>query len=129
MVTLLRPEERPEVSIPEPEGPPDTAELSYLGGRTFGHVMDAEFEATEASLAAAGRPNVRLEVDRIDAAAIGDLLYSMEAACVLAAELTDVEAFDQPAVEWGKEAARDLLRGAETVKTRAVADKRTFEIR
>jgi glucose-6-phosphate isomerase len=124
MVTLLRPRERPAVSIPDPgaEAP------SYLGGRTLGAVMDAEFEATEASLAAAGRPNVRLEIDRIDAAAVGDLIYSMEAACILAAELEGVDAFDQPAVEWGKGATRDLLSGAETPKTRAVADKHTFEI-
>jgi len=124
MVTLLRPTDRPEATVPEP----GVGELSYLGGRTLGAIVDAEFEATEASLAAAGRPNVRIEIDRIDAAGIGDLLYAMEAACVLAAELEGVDAFDQPAVEWGKEAARDLLRGAETDKTRAVEGKRTLEI-
>jgi len=124
MVTLLRPVERSDVTIPDP----DAEGLSYLGGQSLGDVIDAEFEATEASLAAAGRPNVRIEVDRVDAAGIGDLLYSMEAACILAAELDGVDAFDQPAVEWGKDATRDLLRGERTATTRAVEGKRTLKI-
>jgi glucose-6-phosphate isomerase len=124
MLTLLRPEERPEVVIPDA----DIEETGYLGGRTLGDVIDAEFEATEASLAAVGRPNVRVEIDRVDAAGMGDLLYSMEAACILAAELDGVDAFDQPAVEWGKAAARDLLRGSETAHTRVVDEKRTLEV-
>jgi glucose-6-phosphate isomerase len=124
LVSLLRPAERPQVAVPEA----DIEEAGYLDGRTLGEVMDAEFEATEASLAAAGRPAVRIEIDRVDAAGVGDLLYSMEAACVLAGELRGVDAFDQPAVEWGKDAARELLGGADTPRTRAVADKRTLEI-
>ncbi len=124
MVTLLRPTARPDATVPEA----DIDEVSYLGGRTLGEIMDAEFEATEASLAAADRPSVRIEIDRVDAAGVGDLLYSMEAACVLSAELAGIDAFDQPAVEWGKDAARDRLGGKDTVKTRAMAKKRTLEI-
>jgi glucose-6-phosphate isomerase len=124
MVTLLRPAERLDVALPDA----NIDGASQFGGGSLDALLDAEFEATEASLAAAGRPNVRIEIDRIDAAGTGDLLYSMEAACVLVAELQGVDAFDQPAVEWGKEAARDLLEGAETAKTRAVSGKRTFEI-
>ncbi len=124
MVTLLRPAARPDVAVPDADG----GALDDPGGNTLGEILDAEFEATEASLAAAGRPNVRVEIDRVDAAGTGDLLYSIEAACVLVAELQGVDAFDQPAVEWGKEAARDLLGGAETAKTRAMSGKRTLEI-
>jgi glucose-6-phosphate isomerase len=124
MVTLLRPAERPDASVPDA----DIEEAGYLGGRTLGAIMDAEFEATEASLAAAGRPNVRVEVDRIDPEGVGDLLYSMEAACVLAGELAGVDTFDQPAVEWGKAATRDLLDGEDTDRSRSVAEKRTLEI-
>ena len=124
MVTLLRPAERSDTLVPDA----DIEEVSYLGGRTLGEIMAAEFEATEASLAAAGRPNVRIEINEVDAAGVGDLLYSMEAACVLAGELAGVDTFDQPAVEWGKDAARDLLGGEDTPKTQAVAEKRTLEI-
>ncbi|WP_372911051.1 glucose-6-phosphate isomerase, partial [Salinigranum sp.] len=83
MVTLLRPREYADVGIPET----DLEGLSYLGGASLGELLDAEFEATEASLVAADVPNVRLEIDHVDEYALGELLYSMEAACVLYGEL------------------------------------------
>ena len=121
LVTLVRPRERRDLEIPET----DVEGLSYLGDgeTTLGDLLDAEFEATEASLAAAGRPSVRVELDRVDARGVGDLLYGMEAACVLVGELAGVETFTQPAVEWGKRAARGLLGGGEFEEARAVAEK------
>jgi len=121
LVTLVRPGERADVDVPET----DVEGLSYLGDdeTTLGDLLDAEFEATEASLAAAGRPNVRIELDRVDAHGVGDLLYGMEAACVLVGELAGVETFTQPAVEWGKRAARGLLGGGEFEEAEAVAEK------
>ncbi len=118
-VTLVRPRDRDDLAVPET----DLEELSYLGGGSLGELLDAEFEATEASLAAAGRPNVRLEVDRLDAEGVGRLLYGMEAACVLYGELLGVETFTQPAVEWGKRAARGLLGGGDFEEAREVAEK------
>ena len=119
LVTLLRPRSREDVPIPRT----DIESLSYLGGETLGELLDAEFEATEASLAAAGQPNVRLEIDRLDGRSVGKLLYELEAACVLAGELSGVETFVQPAVEWGKRAARGLLGAGEFEEAEAVEDK------
>ena len=125
MVTLVRVSERAEREIPAT----DVDDLAYLGGAGLGELLDAEFEATEASLAAAGRPNVRIELDRLDAHGIGELLYAMEAACVLAGELYGIETFTQPAVEWGKNAARGLLGAAgEFEEADAVADKERLVI-
>jgi glucose-6-phosphate isomerase len=124
LVTFVRPRERESVPIPET----DARELSYLGGVSLGELLDAEFEATEASLAAAGRPNVRVEVERLDARGIGELLYGMEAATVLYGELSGVSTFTQPAVEWGKRAARGLLGGGDFEEAEAVADKRVRRI-
>jgi glucose-6-phosphate isomerase len=107
LVTLVRARERSECPIPET----DIADLAYLGGTDLGELLDAEFEATEASLAAAGCPNVRIELPALDAQSVGRLVFEMEAACILAGELYDVETFTQPAVEWGKRAARGLLGG------------------
>ncbi|MFC7153870.1 glucose-6-phosphate isomerase [Halomarina halobia] len=123
-VTLVRPRERPERAIPETgiEG------LSYLGGSDLGTLLDAEFEATEASLAAAGLPNVRIEIDALDAESLGRLLYDAEAACVLAGELMGVSTFTQPAVEWGKRAARGLLGGGDFEEAEAVAGKERLVI-
>jgi glucose-6-phosphate isomerase len=125
LVTLVRPRERPDRTIPAT----DVEGLSYLGGSSLGELLDAEFAATEASLAAAGQPNVRIEIDRLDAHGIGELLYAMEAACVLAGELYGIESFDQPAVEWGKRAARGLLGGGEFAEADAVADKTELVVR
>jgi glucose-6-phosphate isomerase len=119
LVTLVRPRERADIDIPET----DIEELSYLGGQTLGELLDAEFEATEASLAAAGQPNIRIEIDRLDAHGVGTLLYGMEAACILFGELSGVSTFTQPAVEWGKRAARGLLGGGDFEEAEAVEDK------
>ncbi|WP_331234899.1 glucose-6-phosphate isomerase [Natronorarus salvus] len=119
MVTLVRPSEREPCPIPETE----LEGIGYLGGTDLGTVLEAEFEATEASLATAGRPNVRVEVDRIDERGLGELLYGMEAACVLAGELFGVETFTQPAVEWGKRAARGLLGDEGSTEAARVGEK------
>ncbi|GAA0518017.1 glucose-6-phosphate isomerase [Halorubrum aquaticum] len=124
LVTLVRPRERADSRIPET----DLEGLSYLGGSSLGDLLDAEFAATEASLAAADVPNVRVEIDRVDERALGELLYGMEAACVLYGELASVSTFTQPAVEWGKKAARGLLGGGDFPEAEAVADKREFRI-
>ena len=124
LVTLFRPRSREDRPIP----PGDDDAASHLDGESLGSLLAAEFEATEAALAVSGVPNVRLEIDRLDAASLGRLLYDMEAACVLAGELHGVETFTQPAVEWGKRAARGLLGGGEFEEAEAVADKRTLRI-
>jgi glucose-6-phosphate isomerase len=111
LVTMVRPESRPDCAIPET----DMAGLDYLAGGDLGDLLDAEFEATEASLAESGVPSVRVEIPAVDAHSVGRLLYDFEAACVLAGELYGVETFTQPAVEWGKDAARGLLRGDEAL--------------
>ncbi|WP_323675341.1 glucose-6-phosphate isomerase [Halorubellus sp. PRR65] len=119
LVTLVRPTERDDHAIPES----DAEELAYLEGTGLGELMDAEFDATEASLAAAGRPSVRVALDRVDERELGALLYAMEAACVLAGELYGVDTFVQPAVEWGKNAARGLLGEGDYDEADAVAAK------
>jgi len=124
LVTLVRPTERADVAIPET----DLDGLAYLGGSSLGGLLDAEFEATEASLAAADVPNVRVEIDRVDERALGELLYGMEAACVLYGELASVSTFTQPAVEWGKKAARGLLGGGDFPEADAVTEKRELRV-
>ncbi|MDS0294049.1 glucose-6-phosphate isomerase [Halogeometricum luteum] len=124
LVTLVRPTERADRGIPET----DLEGLSYLGGSSLGELLDAEFEATEASLAAAGVPNVRVEIDAVDERGLGELLYGMEAACVLYGELAGVSTFTQPAVEWGKRAARGLLGGGDFEEADAVSEKTSLVV-
>ncbi|SDY36304.1 hypothetical protein [Halobellus clavatus] len=120
LVTLVRPRDRPDFGIPATE----LDGLSYLGGSSLGELLDAEFEATEASLVESGVPAIRVEIDAVDERSLGSLLYEMEAACVLYGELASVSTFTQPAVEWGKRAARGLLGGGDFEEADAV-DERT----
>jgi glucose-6-phosphate isomerase len=125
LVTLIRLREHSEITIPETE----IEALEYLGGRELGELLSAEFEATEASLAAANQPNIRIEIDHLDAANLGELLYGMETACILAGELMGVETFTQPAVEWGKRATRGLLGGGDFPEADAVSEKERLLIK
>ncbi|ARS89275.1 glucose-6-phosphate isomerase [Natrarchaeobaculum aegyptiacum] len=124
LVTFVTPREREDRPIPSTE----VEDLAYLGDATLGELLEAEFEATEASLAAAGQPNVRIELERVDAHELGGLLYGMEAACVLAGELYGVNTFEQPAVEWAKKATRGLLGGGDFEEADAVAEKTELRI-
>lgn len=99
-----------------------------LHGRDLGEVLDIERRSTEASLANAGRPNVRIDIETLDEYALGDLLVSMEAACILAGELFDLDPFDQPAVEWSKRATRALLADEDTTETAAIREKTELSI-
>jgi len=119
MVTTVRPKHRPTLSVPSP----DDDDLDHLRGSELGELLDLECAATTASLTAAERPVLRVEIDAVDARGIGELCYEFEAACVLAGELFGVNAFDQPAVEWGKDATRAQLRGEQTDETRTIDER------
>jgi glucose-6-phosphate isomerase len=125
LVTFVTPAERSSVSIPET----DIDGLAYLGDgqTTLGDLINAEFAATEASLAVAGQPNVRVTVNETPEG-IGELLVAMEAACILVGELHGLKTFTQPAVEWGKRAARGLLGGGEFEEADMVKEKRRLVI-
>ena len=124
LVTVVDADERAGPTIPAT----DHEDLDYLGGNSLAALLAAERDATAASLAQAGKPTVRVGVDRLDARGLGELLYAMEAATILYGELADVATFSQPAVEWGKRAARGLLAGEETEETTAVADQPSLRI-
>jgi glucose-6-phosphate isomerase len=85
------------------------ADLAYLEGRSLGDLMAAEREATIESLAAAGVPTRRFDLDRLDEAALGALMAHFMLETVIAAELMEIDPFGQPAVEDGKRRARARL--------------------
>ena len=119
--------------VNECDGPavPDAPSLdikSAVTGTPLEELIRLEQRATEGSLAAAGRPNIRLEIDRLNGRSLGHLLVSMEAACIMAAELFAINPFDQPAVEWAKRAIRAELSGEPSTETAAIQQKRTLQI-
>ena len=92
-----------------PAGHPEIAELSYLGGHTLGELLDAERRATAEALRQAGRPSLTLELERVDARALGALFMLFQIATVYAGALYGVDPLDQPGVELGKRLTYGLL--------------------
>ena len=79
-----------------------SADFGYLGGHSIDELFEAERVGTIQALGAAGRAVSRLQLDKLDAATLGALFVFFELATVLAAELLDVDPYDQPGVEAGK---------------------------
>jgi glucose-6-phosphate isomerase len=107
LVKVARP--RADVAMTVPEGYRAHAEIAYLDGHTLGELIEAERRATGAALRKAGRPVASIELPRLDARAMGELLMLLELATAYAGGLYGVNAFDQPGVEAGKRYAQGLL--------------------
>ena len=88
---------------------PEIDQLGYLGGRTLADLLDAERVATTEALRRQGRPSLTLEIERLDAFALGALFMLFEAATVYAGALYGVDPLDQPGVELGKRLTYGLL--------------------
>jgi glucose-6-phosphate isomerase len=76
--------------------------MGYLQNRTVADLFIAERQATEMAITQAGRPNSTIYVDRVDAATVGGLIMFSQYMTAYAGEFYDVDAFDQPGVEYGK---------------------------
>jgi glucose-6-phosphate isomerase len=100
---------RADVSVSVPSGYRKHPEIAYLDGHTMGELIDAERRSTDAALRKAGRPTLTIELPRLDARAMGELLMLLELATAYAGGLYGVNAFDQPGVEAGKKYTQGLL--------------------
>jgi len=108
VVLFVRVRERGDpVSIPRLH--PDETALSYLGGHTLAGLLETERRATAEALRRAGRPSGVIEMDRLDAEGMGELLMLFQMATVFAGALYGVDPLDQPGVEAGKNLTYGLL--------------------
>ncbi|HEU5058327.1 MAG TPA: glucose-6-phosphate isomerase [Kofleriaceae bacterium] len=107
---FVAPRERAHLELPKSE--PAVAEpedYGYLAGRDMGALLDAELRGTIASLTRRGRPNAHIALERVEAAALGELLMLFMAATAYAGPLYRVNPFDQPGVEEAKQLAYAAL--------------------
>lgn len=93
--------------LPLPEGLP--ASWTYLEGKSFGDILDAETLATRATLVEKGVPVVHLNMPDTSACSAGKMMMLLEAATIFTGWLMDINPVDQPAVENGKKLARARL--------------------
>ena len=95
--------------VPIPRLYTGSAQVTHLGGRTLFELLDCERVATAEALRRAGRPNMTVTVDRVDARAVGGLFMLFQIAVVCAGALYGVDPMGQPGVELGKALTGGLM--------------------
>jgi glucose-6-phosphate isomerase len=108
----------PLADIVIPDLHSDIPELGYLGAHRLAELLDIERRATAGALARRGRPNLTIEVDRVDALHFGSLLKLFEIATIYAGTLYGVNPLDQPGVELGKQFTYAMLGRADAEAAR-----------
>jgi glucose-6-phosphate isomerase len=76
--------------------------MGYLNHKSMAELFHAEKQATEMALTEARRPNATVIVDRINEETMGSLIMFSQYVTAYAGEFYDINAFDQPGVEYGK---------------------------
>jgi len=100
-------EYRETITIPRTYG--DMPSLGFLGGVTHNQLLKTMQTATEYALTKAGRTNMTITIPKVTPQTVGQLLYFFEVATAFAGELLNINAFDQPGVEEGKDATYALF--------------------
>ena len=84
-------------------------EVSYLNGRALGDVLKVSFEATTKIMINKNLPVRSFIISDLNEETLGELIMHFILETVITAKLMGVNPFDQPAVEAGKNLARELL--------------------
>lgn len=87
----------------------DIKGFSFLCGYSLEELIKTEQYATEYAVTKAGRPNMTINIPQVNAFTIGQLLYMLEVQTAFVGELLNINAFDQPGVEEGKNATYALI--------------------
>lgn len=98
---------RKRVNIPH--GCEDVPDVSFLGGHTLNELIEAERKATEYALLKAARPSNTIILPEVNAFTIGQLLFFFEMQTAFCGEMLNINTYDQPGVEEGKNATYALL--------------------
>ena len=84
-------------------------ELDYLAGQRMSTLLNNEKKATEYALLESQRPCLTVLFDRVNAFTIGQFIYLYEVTTSFAGALFNIDPYNQPAVELGKEATFALM--------------------
>jgi glucose-6-phosphate isomerase len=83
--------------------------LEYLAGKKMSALLNAEKVGTEYALVKSKRPVLSVIFDKLDAYAVGQFICFYEVSTSIAGILFNINAYDQPAVELGKQATFALM--------------------
>ena len=83
--------------------------LNYLAGKTMDYVNKKAMEGTVKAHVDGDVPNIIIEMNKLDAKNIGELIYFFEKACAMSGMILGVNPFNQPGVEKYKKNMFHLL--------------------
>ncbi|HLO42302.1 MAG TPA: glucose-6-phosphate isomerase [Phycisphaerales bacterium] len=83
--------------------------IAYLEGRPMTELLNAEKRATEYALVESQRPNFTIHFPQIDAYHVGQFIWMWQVTTSYAGLMLNIDAYDQPAVELGKQATFGLM--------------------
>ena len=95
--------------FPIPHGCEDIPDVSFLGGHTMNELIAAENKATAYALAKAGRQSYTVWLPEVNEFTLGELMYLFELQTAYAGAMFNIDTFNQPGVEAGKQATFALL--------------------
>jgi glucose-6-phosphate isomerase len=94
------------VKIPKIFKDPD---MDFIQGKSFNELISAEKKGTEKALTESKRPNYTIKLPNVSEETVGELIYFWELVTAYSGKLYNVNAFNQPGVEAGKVATREIL--------------------
>ena len=107
LVAFVGVKNRPALyNLPEVNDP----KLAYLSGQTLSGLLGHSMAGTEISFTKDGVPNIRFELENLDARTLAKFFYTLWTATMVAGELYDVNAFDQPGVEGYKTETAEIIK-------------------
>ncbi len=83
--------------------------IKYLEGKSMAALLHAEKRATEYACVESQRPNFTITFPKLDAHHVGQFIYLWEMVTAYAGLMLNIDAYDQPAVELGKQATFGLM--------------------
>jgi glucose-6-phosphate isomerase len=96
-----------DVKIPTVANTPEA--MAYLQGKSLGRLLNAEKRATEQALVASQRPCMTTHFPAVSEHTVGQFIMLWEAATSIAGGLLNIDPYDQPAVQLGKELTYGLM--------------------
>ena len=107
VIGFLRVEETLDITLEENS---IGANLSWLCGQSLFALMDAECSATEQAVSDAGQATWTLTLPELTPAYIGQFFALWQDTVAIAGRLMELNPYDQPGVELGKQLTRDAFR-------------------
>ena len=77
----------------------DLDKLNYLAGKTLDYVNKKAMEGTIAAHVEGDVPNIVINIEKLDANNIGQLIYFFELGCAMSGSILGINPFNQPGVE------------------------------